>query len=785
MDISQLEELLLTSLHQIIDSLASLNSSHSSVTASAQRPRNYHGSKSFSRLEASTSSPLTRSRAPTLDTEAFPVVDSSEPIGDFLEAGPGTRQDAFENTEVEDDLETEAAQDHGVEASPALPEGFDELPIELISLTDRFIESLSAKVHSSPPSIEKLASHFQDFYALAASHISTHISTLSSRLHRDSSPAKSTSSRSASATKLLTRVGSASSKDEVQSSPDRQGSEQQMLTAREISERRNARRLLEKKRVALEEAVERRVCERIYHKIWRHRSTQDEERDEKLRSRTAALAVVGIGLMELGILPDLSEDKQALAVEKFQIWLADAREGLTKMNDEKYPLGKLMHLKMAHKSIVDTLSRLHPSSSSADEILPTLIYTLITTPTEGVNIISNLCFIQRFRSENKIDGEAAYCLTNLEAAISFLETVDLASLKADEAPSGPPMNKSQPLRPTDPSPLPSQAELTPNVLQSQDLDIPAKHLPSAAQPQPPSSTPPAHQRRISQLLQPSTDAFGAASDAVINTADQSFKTIGNTLESSYKFLFGRLKEREVGGDGVGEDGKVVVPKTLDDARKLVSSPFAAANDDDDVLGDPEVVAPTPKVDEKLLGLFGGRLMSRQRSTDSVKSGGSGGGKIGGTKSPVQGDASSGFRPRASSDARKSGVSAPPSTPNPAPFLNPAAESMRNLGNTLNPLNRLAGINVMRFGRSNTASPVPPTSAPASNGEGYRGQSLPDLPVASTSGADSTTKTTVPVSPPIRKFLELDNPGELRISEVLELLRDYRRLAGALKDLGAL
>lgn len=33
-------------------------------------------------------------------------------------------------------------------------------------------------------------------------------------------------------------------------------------------------------------------------------------------------------------------------------------------------------------------------------------------------------------------------------------------------------------------------------------------------------------------------------------------------------------------------------------------------------------------------------------------------------------------------------------------------------------------------------------------------------------------------------MELQNPGELRLGEVLDLLRDYRRLAGALKDMGA-
>ena len=39
-------------------------------------------------------------------------------------------------------------------------------------------------------------------------------------------------------------------------------------------------------------------------------------------------------------------------------------------------------------------------------------------------------------------------------------------------------------------------------------------------------------------------------------------------------------------------------------------------------------------------------------------------------------------------------------------------------------------------------------------------------------------------PPNKRFMELQNPAELRIGEVLELLRDYRRLAGNMKELGA-
>lgn len=41
-----------------------------------------------------------------------------------------------------------------------------------------------------------------------------------------------------------------------------------------------------------------------------------------------------------------------------------------------------------------------------------------------------------------------------------------------------------------------------------------------------------------------------------------------------------------------------------------------------------------------------------------------------------------------------------------------------------------------------------------------------------------------IAPPNKRFMELQNPADLRLGEVLELLRDYRRLAGALKDMDA-
>ena len=433
-------------------------------------------------------------------------------------------------------------------------------PTRLINIRCSFIDSLSAKIHPTPPSVDKLSGLFQDFYAVAANHINTHISALSSRQHRASSPAPAASSLSSTASKI--RAKATSMNKERPKVIERKSSEQQMLTSEEINERKRARKALEHKRVALEEAMERRVCEGIYDRIWRHRSSQDEAQDEKLRSKTAALSVVGIGLVDLGVDLGIESSEKPDAAEKRELevreWLEGARRELIAMNDERYPLGKLNHLKAAHKGIVDTLSHFHPSSS-ADEIMPMLIFTLITSRPEGMNVISNLYFIQRFRCETKIDGEAAYCLTNLEAAISFLETVDLASLRADEIPSGPIKISSRPSTPKTDKPDSLTVGITPTSL-SAPATVSAAPSPSVSKPtnSPLSTLRPTIQpadRRLSDLFQPPA-AFGAAGDAIFDTADQGLKSIGNSLEGSYKFLLGKLKER----DSKGQASEIAIPK---------------------------------------------------------------------------------------------------------------------------------------------------------------------------------------------------------------------------------
>ena len=611
------------------------------------------------------------------------------------------------------------------------------------------MESLSAKVYAEPPTIEKLSDLFQTFYIKASSHISTHIATLALRIERESR-----SSRDVAGTSLAKQAKQPARRPSKESIASLESSsEHQMLTVSEVTEKKKARKLLEYKRLALEEAIERRACESIYAKIWRHQSTLDDVRDEKLRSKTAALALVGIGMKDLGIDVEQHSDSSR-GEDDFQTRLAPAREELARMTGEKSPLGKLQRLTTAHKTIVDTLSAIHSASSSADEILPTLIYTLVTSPPEGINVISNLAFIERFRTASKMDGEAAYCMTNLEAAIVFLENVDLASLREDEVPQGPPKSPSRPasqttVRSSENSPTDSVSEKRPRspVAAVTFANVPTTSTTSitstTAQAMPASTrqATSAHQRRLSNLLNPPAKALGAANDKVRNTAEEGLKNISSTLDSSFKFLFGRLREHSI------DDSQPTMPQTLEEARKLVGQPMVG---EDGACSDTSSVVEKefeerPKREDRLVSMVaGGRRQgphSRDRSIDSVRSSGSS------------------SRRRVASSAVVSSNNgnsmAGPSTPN-------ALETVKSFGSHLG---SAFGGSFKVLGR---ATPTPPAvntdKEPAKKVLSDETMSKnPDVAIA-------------PIKGPIERFLQMEDAADLTVRDVSLLLRDYQRLA---------
>jgi hypothetical protein len=510
----------------------------------------------------------------------------------------------------------------------------------------------------------------------------------------------------ASAASIIRAKAASLGSNQRSKTPSTPESEQQMLTADEFANRKKARKALEHKKVLLEEAVERRLCEGIYDRIYRHRTTQDEAKDDKLRSKTAALAVVGIGPADLGV--DLGEQPEdgpegaAKKQEEICQYLEQARKDLMVMNEKRYPLGKLNYLKAAHKSIVDTLSHFHPSSS-ADEIMPMLIYTLITMPPEKLNVISDSQFVQRFRWEEKLEGEASYCLTNLEAAITFLETVDLASLRADETLSGPqkidggsdgPKTETFP-----PAYTPGLSVVTtPSVVEPEG---------AAKQPPSPTSASIIQRRRLSDLIQTPAQAIGNARDTLFDTADQGIKNISNSLGDSYKFWVGKFRENAP-ANGKG----LVVPKTLEDARKLIGTP---PPDDDASDGSPsgqdrdESENPVvPVKDDRVLSLVGGRKASatRDRSADSSRSAKS----AGSTKKVL-------FAGDENGKEKLANAAASPASASNTSLVDQA----RNLGSSINPLNRFSGMSMMRgFGRAAT---TPVISAPKEDNKHVEGGDL--------------------------------------------------------------
>ncbi|KAI0326980.1 hypothetical protein GY45DRAFT_1373528 [Cubamyces sp. BRFM 1775] len=72
-----------------------------------------------------------------------------------------------------------------------------------------------------------------------------------------------------------------------------------------------------------------------------------------------------------------------------------------------------------------------PTPVSGDIILPLMIFAVVKA--NPPHLVSHLLYTQRFRRERAAGGEEGYCLVNLMAVAEFLENVDLAALGLGES----------------------------------------------------------------------------------------------------------------------------------------------------------------------------------------------------------------------------------------------------------------------------------------------------------------------------------------------------------------
>ncbi|GAA5889523.1 hypothetical protein JCM6882_007057 [Rhodosporidiobolus microsporus] len=67
-----------------------------------------------------------------------------------------------------------------------------------------------------------------------------------------------------------------------------------------------------------------------------------------------------------------------------------------------------------------------PSTSSADLILPLLIYSVVRS--NPPHLVSHLNFVHRYRCESLLRGQSSYCFTNFSAVVEFLTNIDVSAL---------------------------------------------------------------------------------------------------------------------------------------------------------------------------------------------------------------------------------------------------------------------------------------------------------------------------------------------------------------------
>lgn len=102
-----------------------------------------------------------------------------------------------------------------------------------------------------------------------------------------------------------------------------------------------------------------------------------------------------------------------------------ASEELRKINNYRAPRDKMICVLNCCKVIFGLL-RQTKSEESADGFLPLLIYVVIKAQPQ--HLISNLNYIQRFRSSERLGGEPGYYLSSLLGAVAFVENLDKSSL---------------------------------------------------------------------------------------------------------------------------------------------------------------------------------------------------------------------------------------------------------------------------------------------------------------------------------------------------------------------
>ncbi|XP_038874663.1 vacuolar protein sorting-associated protein 9A-like [Benincasa hispida] len=170
------------------------------------------------------------------------------------------------------------------------------------------------------------------------------------------------------------------------------------------------------------EGLEKYVMTKLFSRVYA--SLADDVKIDEQLSEKMALIQQFIRPENLDIKPNFQNETS---------WLLAQKE-LLKINMHKAPRDKLVCLLSCCKVISNLLFNASIASNEnlpgADEFLPVLIYVIIKANPPQLH--SNLLYIQRYRGQSRLTGEAAYFFTNILSAESFILNIDAKALSMEE-----------------------------------------------------------------------------------------------------------------------------------------------------------------------------------------------------------------------------------------------------------------------------------------------------------------------------------------------------------------
>ncbi|KAJ2738162.1 hypothetical protein H4R23_001340 [Coemansia sp. Cherry 401B] len=167
------------------------------------------------------------------------------------------------------------------------------------------------------------------------------------------------------------------------------------------------------------EGMEKLVMNRLYPVCFAPAASDDAEKDHVLREKISLFRWIRPEHL------DIPDGPQNAAFLQF------AKTELLKMNNFKSPRDKAICILNCCTVIYALLRNSQGASDiGADRFLPLLIYVVITA--NPPRLVSNLQYIARFRSAERMQGEAGYYVTNLQGAMAFIESMDASCLSISQ-----------------------------------------------------------------------------------------------------------------------------------------------------------------------------------------------------------------------------------------------------------------------------------------------------------------------------------------------------------------